>query len=131
MPVPCLTQPLFKLTVLNTLPCCYIVSNTCNLLSMQFYYISAYQTSLPIVLFPFIFSIISQIFFSFYFLVQVQTSWYIYQILEFFTVSFFIYFIIIIIFIIFKFFFISVSFHILLHFLHFLHFLFVFLSSFK
>ena len=36
----------------------------------------------------FIFSVISQIFFSFHFLVHVQISWYVYQILEFFTILF-------------------------------------------
>ena len=38
--------------------------------------------------FSFIFFVISQIFFSFHFLVHVQISWYVYQILEFFTILF-------------------------------------------
>ena len=60
-------------------------SNTCNLLSIQLHYVSAYQKSLPIVLSPFTLSEILQIFFAFYFLVRIQLSWYVYQILEFFT----------------------------------------------
>ena len=63
-------------------------SDTCNLLSIQLHYVSAYQKSLPIVLSPFTLSEILQIFFAFYFSVRIQLSWYVYQILEFFTVLF-------------------------------------------
>ena len=68
MPVPYFTQPLFKLTLTNTLPCCYLFRylQTCCQYNCIMFQLT--KKPLPIVLSPFTISVISQIFSSFLFL---------------------------------------------------------------
>ena len=144
MPVPYLTQPLFKLTVTNTLPCCYVfkylqpADNTVTLRfslpkispyrSISFYPIlKSYQSSLHFISW-----------FGFNFLgmfIKFLNSSQFYFHSSYYYFLFFIFIIIIIIILLLLLFYFILFFKIFirliifLHFLHFLHFLFVFLAS--
>ena len=127
MPIPYLTQSLFKLTLTNTLPCCYFFSNTCKpainrvILRFSLQKISPYRS-----ISSYLLCNLTNLFFIL-FLCSYSFSWYVHHILEFFTVLFL--FRLLLLFLSLNLYFFFFGLFSLYIFLHFLHFLFVFLSS--